>query len=192
VKRLTITKDSVNEVVRGITALVGKRVLVGFPESSTHDSRGGEEPTNATLGYIHEYGSPAANIPARPFLIPGVEKSEEASVAMLRKAVEFTLDGKPAHADEHLNKAGLLAVNSAKHEISTADFVPLKPATVRSRKYSRQTKSRRKSEIEYLRLVKGGMSPADAQSATGIQPLINTGQLRNAITYVIRKVRSKA
>ena len=191
-KALKITKDHVNDVIKSITALVGKRVLVGFPESSSHANRGSEEPTNAALGYIHEFGSPAANIPARPFLIPGVEKAEEPGIAMLRKAVEFTLDGKPNHAEEFLNKAGLLAVNSAKNEISTASFVPLKPATVRGRKYSRQTKSRRKSEIEYLRLVKGGMDPGAAQAATGIQPLINTGQLRNAITYVIRKVRSKA
>jgi hypothetical protein len=187
VSRLTITKDSVNAVVQGITKLVGKQVLVGFPESSTHDSRGNEEPTNATLAYIHEHGSPAANIPARPFLVPGVENAEDESVALLKKAVDFTLDGKPALAEEQLNKAGLVAVDSAKDVISTASFVPLKPATVRARKYSRQTKSRRKSEIEYLRLVRGGMAPADAQSAVGIQPLVNTGQLRNAITYVIRR-----
>jgi hypothetical protein len=45
----------------------------------------------------------------------------------------------------------------------------------------------RASEIRYLDLVANGMSAADAQGATGIRPLINTGQLRNAITYAIRE-----
>jgi hypothetical protein len=35
------------------------------------------------------------------------------------------------------------------------------------------------------------MAAGAAQAATGIKTLINTGQLRNAITYVIRKVKGK-
>lgn len=186
-KRLTVTKDSVNAVVKGINELVGKRVLVGYPESSSHDSRGGGEPTNAQLAYTHEFGAPANNLPARPFVIPGVEKAEDGSVKMLRKAADFAIAGKPNLSDEQLNRAGLNAVNSVKNEISTASFVPLKPATIRGRKYGRQTKSRRQSETEYLRLVDEGMDPGAAQTATGIQPLVNTGQLRNAATYVIRR-----
>jgi hypothetical protein len=64
---------------------------------------------------------------------------------------------------------------------------PLKPSTIRGRKYLRGTQSRRAGETKYSALVKGGMAPAAAQRAAGIVSLVNTGQLRNAVTYVVRK-----
>ena len=84
--RVTITKDKVNAVVGSITKLVGKQVLVGIPEAngSRQDPEESAPVTNAALGYIHEFGSPRANIPARPFLIPGVRKSTARVMPHLR------------------------------------------------------------------------------------------------------------
>lgn len=188
--RVTVTKDSVSQVIAGITSLVQKDILVGIPDSSTDRQSEIDGPmTNATLGYIHEHGSPQANIPARPFLVPGVRKAEERAVIYLERAAKAALSRDPKKTEAYLNDAGIVAMNSARNEITTADFVPLSPYTVAARHRSRQTKSMRQSEQRYLELVAGGMSPADAQAAAGIRPLINTGQLRNAITYVLRNKR---
>ena len=143
--RVTITKDKVNAVVGSITKLVGKQVLVGIPEvnGSRQDPEESAPVTNAALGYIHEFGSPRANIPARPFLIPGVRKSTARVMPHLRGACAAALDGKPDVADKELVAAGLIAESSAKREISTGDFIPLKPETVAWRFLQRNTKTRR-------------------------------------------------
>lgn len=187
--RVIITKDRVNAVIGSITRLVGKEVLVGIPEAKTErqDPEESAHPTNAALGYIHEFGAPRANIPARPFLIPGVRKATEQVMPHLRGACAAALDAKPAVADKELVAAGLIAESSAKREITTGDFIPLKPETVAWRFLARGAKTRRASEERYLSLIDQGVSPRDAQSAAGIRPLINTGQLRQAITSVVRK-----
>ena len=183
--RVLITRDHVEDVMHAVDDLLDKRVLIGIPESNA--SRADGPMNNATLGYIHEFGSPAANIPARPFLIPGVQKAFNAAIVKVREAAQAALDGRPAQVDKSLAAAGLIAESSVKNEISTGNFVPLKPATVRARYRGRRTASRRAAEDQYLAMVKAGVSPAEAQDAAGIRPLIDTGALRNAITSVVAR-----
>lgn len=187
--RVVTVKDDVARVFASINELIGKQVLVGIPEKTAgRDEDEDEGPiNNARLGYIHEFGSPRANIPARPFLIPGVEKAKDNVLVPLKKAAELTMAADSKGADQALQVVGLIAQASARNEISTAAFVPLKPETIANRFRSRDTKSMRKGEIKYLELVDGGMSPGDAQAVTGIKALINTGQLRNSITFVVRR-----
>jgi hypothetical protein len=183
-----VTQDKVPEVLKALRELTASEVLVGIPSSTTErDSEGGGDITNAALGYIHEFGAPEANIPARPFLIPGVEKSLDRATQQLELAAKAALKGDTSKVEMRLEMAGIIAATGAKREISYGDFAPLKPSTVRNRRRGRQTKSMREAEKEYLRLVAGGMSDADAQSAAGIRPLIDTGALRNSITSVVRK-----
>lgn len=188
IKRMKVTNDSVSQVIGSVTNLVQTRVLIGYPDSTTDRQEEVEQPmTNATLGYIHEHGSPKANIPARPHLVPGVRKAEDRAVGYMEKAAVAALSGDPKKAEVYMHDAGIVAMNSARNEITAGNFVPLKPATVARRHLQRRTKSMRESEKKYLELVAKGMSPEAAQTAAGIRPLINTGQLRNAITYVLRK-----
>lgn len=188
-ERMQITKDKLTAVVQSINSLVGKQVLVGFPEATaSREDEEGAAVTNAQLGYIHEFGAPGANIPARPFLIPGVRKGEKAYMPHLRAAADTALQaGSQDKVDKALTAAGMIAASSAKHEIHTGDFAPLKPSTIRARKYARGTESRRESEDRYMELVRSGVAPAAAQEEAGIRPLINSGQLSNAITSVVRK-----
>lgn len=188
-----IKSDKLKSVLESLNDLVSKKVLVGFPESAemrTDDD--GAPINNATLAYIHEHGSPAANIPARPFLVPGVEDATPKTTGELKKAAQSALDRKPGAADSSLNKAGMIAVMSVKAKLNEGDFAPLKPSTIANRKRSRNTKSMRASEKEYRELIAAGaeaagMSQAEIQAAAGIKPLVNTAQMRNAVNYVIRK-----
>jgi hypothetical protein len=186
--RVSIIQDNVTRVVDGITELVGKQVLVGIPESDTERDDSGAI-TNAALGYIHEFGSPPANIPARPFLIPGVQSVEDEVVGKLEKAADAALRGDKKASDEYLNAAGLTGEIAARDAIQEGDFVPLSPYTIANRFLDRRTQTRRQDEEHYLALVAGGMSPEGAQNATGIRPLINTGQLRNSLTHIVRRKR---
>lgn len=184
-KRVEITKDNVAKVFGSLQQLVGQRVLIGIPESTNH--RDEDAINNAQIGYIHEFGSPASNIPARPFLIPGVKKAEKPALEQLKKAATAALDGESKKADQALNAAGIIGMNAARTEIGSNIPPPLSPDTVRNRKYQRGTKSRRANEQQYLDLIANGTPPADAQAQAGIVSLIDTGALRNSLTYVVKK-----
>jgi hypothetical protein len=184
--RVTILQDNVDKVMGSLTALVGKQVLIGIPESETERDDDGPI-TNAALGYIHEFGAPESNIPARPFLIPGVQAVEEQALDKLRQAADAALTGDTKASNQYLQAAGIIGEMGAKDAISGGDFVPLKPETIANRHRQRRTASLRQDEIHYLALVDAGMTPEGAQNATGIRALINTGQLRNSLTHVVRR-----
>lgn len=188
-RNVVITLDNVSDVVAGIVALAGKQVLVGIPEANTDRENENDSPiTNAALGYIHENGAPEANIPARPFLVPGVTKSNPKTIPRLRKAAEAALDGNPNERDRQLKAAGQEAEITVKETLEAGEgWQELSPSTIASRRYNRRTKSIRPSEQEYMDLIDTGMDPATAQSAAGIHALINTGQLRNAVTSIVRE-----
>jgi len=104
----------------------------------------------------------------------------------LRGAATAALDGNPQKSDGELTAAGIVAESGVKRKIGSNIPPPLKPSSIRSRKYARQTQSRRANEERYLEQVRSGVDPATAQSAAGIVSLLNTGQLRNAVTSVVR------
>lgn len=156
------TKSGIAEALKAIKRMSQRHVLVGIPGDA--EPRKGDEPTNPQLGYIHEFGAPEENIPARPFLIPGVTAVKEDVVNRYRGAAKAALRGK-VDAIEHAHDAvGLIAQNSVRKRINTGPFVPLAPMTIANRK---------------------------AKGRKGIKPLIDTGQLRNSLTYVIRDDRQK-
>jgi len=114
--------------------------------------------TNAELLYIHSNGSPVNNIPARPTIEPGIDdpKARPMLQTLLGDAAKAAITGNIAAAKVAQMKAGMLAVNSAKAVFGSASLAPLKLSTIKRRK---------------------------KHSAA---PLVNTGALRNAVTYVIR------
>lgn len=186
--RVTITKDKVNAVVGAITKLVGKQVVVGIPEAnaSRQDDETNSHPTNAMIGYVMETGSPARNVPARPWLVPGTRESQRDWMPHLRGAAGAALDGNTQKSDQELAAAGVVAESGVKRKIGSNIPPPLKPSTIRARKYARQTQSRRPNEEQYLQQVRSGIDPGTAQAAAGIVSLVNTGQLRNSVTSVVR------
>lgn len=153
---LKVTADKVAATLKNINAIARAKVLIGIPANENARS---DEPTgNAGIGYIQEFGSPVQNIPARPFLIPGVKAVQDECVGMLEEAAKEVLDdGKMTAA---LTKAGIIASNSVKATITKGEgFAPLSEYTINERK-------------------KKGFK--------GTKPLIRTGQLRNSITYIVK------
>jgi hypothetical protein len=156
------TKSNTAQFRKALEFLLKREVLVGIPAASaTRDPAPGETTaaSNALIGYVMEYGSPAQNIPARPFVHPGIANAREGIQIHLKKAGQIALSGKPDEISQELEKVGLIAATSVQKAITDGPFEPLKPATLAARR---------------------------RRGRTGDRPLIDTGQLRRAITYVVR------
>ena len=161
-----IMRDGTANLAKSIKALTSMQVLVGIPADNAFrpivtDPDQKEPVNNALLGYVHEYGSPANNIPPRPFLIPGIDSVRKQIAARLRAVAKKALT--QAVDDKELHVVGLIAMTAVKKKIVNGSFAPLKEETV----YRRQHRK---------------IAPRQ-----GDKPLIDTAQLLNAVTYVIRK-----
>lgn len=160
---VTVTRDKVGDMARAVRALTKREVLVGIPAANAaRKPEDGEEGTpinNAALGYIHETGSPKQNIPARPFLLPGVEGVKDQITARLKKAGQAALSGDLSKIELALAAVGMTAQSAVQRKLVDGPFTPLKPATIAAREYA---------------------------GFVGTKPLIRTGQLRQAITFVLR------
>ena len=184
------TVDRVSEVMAQVTALTAKQLLVGVPSDKT--PRKQTPITNASLAYIHEFGSPARNIPARPFLFPGVRKARNEVVQVLADGAKRAIEGESNAAEDALERAGIIARNYVVQEITDPEppFEMIKNATIRARLRRTQAGRRQLREIR-KNAAKQGMLMSTALStwaAEGgnIHPLIDTGALRASITYVVR------
>lgn len=155
---VTITVNKAGEVLAGIAKLAELRVMVGIPEEKAGRREG--DISNAALARIHEHGAPEVNIPARPFLVPGALAVRAEAASRLKQASAAALAGKPKQVESIFMAIGLLGQNAVRRAITLGNFVPLKASTLAARR---------------------------RRGRTGTKPLIDTGQLRAAITYVIRR-----
>jgi phage gpG-like protein len=160
---ITTPVDEVEKRLKAVRELLKMQVLVGVPDANANRQR---EPgddsdiNNAALAYIHNYGSPANNIPARPFMEPGIKAARAQIVRFMGAAGRAAIDGKPDEIRRNFEKVGLVTQAAIQKKITDGPFTPLAPATLAARR---------------------------ARGRTGTGPLIDTGQLRRSITFVIRR-----
>lgn len=182
---LTTTLDNTAKFFRSIDLLIGTKVMVGVPEdkSARQDATG---ISNAALAYIHEHGEPTVHIPARPFMVPGIERVKGDSIDLLKTAAEKALDGDPAAVERQLNRVGLLNQASIRGVITEGIPPPLAASTIAGR--IRRVKGKKRRDSIAAALAAG--TPESRQGGVEglFTPLVVTGQLRNAITYVLRRV----
>jgi phage gpG-like protein len=184
---LQVKQDNLADVLKSIKSLMKQEVLVGIPDATAdRDDEGDKGPmNNAVLGYIHDNGSPAANIPARPFLRAGIEQDKEKIEARLKKAAKAALDGDASKAEQEMHATGLIGQNAVRNKINSGDFAPLSDRTLLNRMARPQGTGVRvgKGAEAEMKRREAGMSPGTGDA----KPLIDTGQLRNSITYVVRE-----
>lgn len=161
---VVVVKNDLGLIAKGVLALTKSQLLIGIPaDAPSRQPEDGEEapPSNAVIGYLQETGAPDQNLPARPFLVPAVQGIAPEIGARLRKAGKEALFGGGAAAvDKAYHAIGLVAQNAVRARITDGDFAPLAKRTLEARK---------------------------ARGRTGERPLLDTGQLRNSVTYVIKK-----
>lgn len=161
--KIVVIGDRTNAVAMALKLMASMEVLVGIPAEKaprTSAEAKSQPISNAALGYIHNYGSPTQNIPARPFMEPGIKQAQRDIEQSLERAGLAALDGKPDQMLKSLHAAGIKAATSVKNKINSGIPPALKSSTIAARK---------------------------RRGRTGTKPLIDTGQLRNSITYVVRR-----
>jgi hypothetical protein len=183
--------DGLPKVLAALKVLRDNDVLVGIPDGS---KRGEGELPNAALLYIHahgvrrgsmrremqadldqgksydaayqlyiqSHGSPLWHSPPRPVLEPSIDANKDRISEQLGNAARAALDGDEQKTLVALKKAGMVAQNSAR-----AWFVD-----------------------------SANNWPPNAQATIDAKgsdrPLIDTGEMRKAIIYVLRKRGGKA
>lgn len=173
-------------ILNKIMADIGNmEVYVGIPEEEA--SRGNDAINNAELAYIHthgirtgsmrqemqpaidagnpyskayemyiqEHGSPLWQSPPRPIIEPAIKKHKDPIADKLKQALQSGLNGDSQGARDGLEKAGLFASGKVK---------------------------------EYFTDPDNGWpdnSPATVAAKGSDRPLVDTGNLRDSITYVV-------
>ena len=178
--------NGLNGIMESLKNLSKIDVLVGIPEDES--SREGGKVTNAELAFIHTKGSPLKRIPARPFVEPAIEDSENAEMISveLRKAVESALDGDKDKMGKALVRAGMQGQNAVRDWFTSPknNWAPNSPYTVLM-KLRKTNSSIAKDAVRY---VDEGGKLEDITGLEGMtQPMIDTNQLRKAVTFVIRE-----
>ena len=150
-------------LIRAVQALSKDQVLVGVPADSA-PRQNASDPSNATLAYIHEYGAPEANIPARPFLGPGImdaraavaEAFKQAGIQALKDTASLRGTQGGSAVEKGLHTAGSIARDAVKAKVERGPFKALSPRTLARRR---------------------------AKGNAGTRPLLDTEQMYEAITY---------
>lgn len=185
-----LCKDNSYSLRQALRELAQKEVLVGIPEE-TSSRPGGETNSinNAELLYIHSHGirrramiaemsanmnrgmkysrayqlylqghgSPLLAVPPRPVLEPAIKENKNVIAKYIAAACKASLDLDPQTCEADLNKAGMLAVSAARGWFEN-------PAN--------------------------GWPPNSPKTVAkkgSDAPLIDTGEMRKSITYVLRE-----
>lgn len=174
------TTDMTAAIRKAVESLTEKDVYIGVPAEKAGERQGGIN--NAELSYIHEFGAPGAGIPARPHLLPGIEKIVPEAAGELKAAARAALEGKANTVDAALNRIGLLGQNAVRAKFQDNDWPPLADATLDYQPL------RKDDQGNVLRNKKGTALRGKSRREQGkLNPLLNTGQLMKSHTYVIRK-----
>lgn len=162
--KITVTSDFTERFNAIVKKFKNDAVLVGIPSSGA-DRKPDEEGkmpaiNNATILAINEFGSPVNNTPPRPVMSLGIKKAQPEIAEQFKIGAQqaFTLGFEALR--QAYERAGIIASNSIKKVINSQEGIE-KPsdATLASRK---------------------------SAGFSGKKALIVTGQLRNAITYVVK------
>jgi hypothetical protein len=181
------TNDNSDRLFQALESLKDLEVYVGIPEEKSSRNEKNDSITNAELAflmtngvrkiemredmsdsvdrhgyhaaynmYIQANGSPLWQIPPRPIIEPAIADDKDNLSPMLADAAKAILDGDRALALQHLNKAGLEGQAAAQ---------------------------------DWFTNPKNGWLPnaqptIDAKGSD--KPNIDTGELRKAITYVVK------
>jgi hypothetical protein len=158
---MTVTEDFTEEFNKIVKGFKKDNVLVGIPADESQRQGGSDTIGNAALLAINNFGSPAQNIPARPVMNIGIRNAQDEIAEQYKMAAQKVFTVGVEALNTYYERAGIIASNSIKKAINSQEGLePLAESTLKSRK---------------------------SAGFSGTKALIVTGQMRNAITYVVKK-----
>lgn len=159
---LKVTSDFTEDFDKLVKSFRRDKVLVGIPEEKS-TRQDGEKIGNAGLLAIANFGSPKKGIPPWPIMQTGIRNAQAGIAEAFKGAGKAALSGGLSALSVYYNRAGSIAANAIKKVINQQEGVPSNrpaPATLRARKL---------------------------QGFKGTKYWLRTGQLRNAITWVLKR-----
>ena len=183
---VTMTVDNFAGLKERIAELTKKEVLIGVtaPKAEREPEPGETNtPNNAEIACWMELGVPEKNIPARPFLIPGVTSIKDEAIAGLKKAAQDALDGNGRSAMQRLTALGLKGQVAVQQKIDDGPFAPLAKRTIEARIRKRAGRIPKGKDARRARLA--GLMALALEFPETMPPLKDTGKLRQAITFVV-------
>lgn len=191
-------KDRSADLSMALAELTGTRVLVGFPADGDDKQGAGaigpneRQPeegestalNNATIGYLMNTGMPEKNVPAREFMATGILAGQKRMDSLMQQTGKKALSGDTDAVERGYISIGLVAQSSIKNTINAGIPPPLADSTLRAR--LRRHKGR-KGERKELEARAAGAAPG----LENVKPLVDTGQLRNAVSFVLRRGRKR-
>lgn len=163
---LKVTSDFTVKFNEVINKFKKDSVLVGIPEAN--GERDEDAPiTNAAILAINHFGSEAAHIKPWPVLPIGIKNAQEKIADQFKICAQTVLSKGTQSIETYYERVGIIASQSVKKVINDQDQLPSnrpEESTLRARKY----------------ITKSGFK--------GTKALVVTGQLRNAITYVVKSI----
>jgi len=170
------------ELLEKIQRIAEIGIYVGIPEDNSPRKKG--QINNAALLYLHTNGSELRNLPARPLIEPALKANDAKIAEDLAEISRRLLAGNYQSALSMMKITGQDAVNMIMDwfEDPANGWEPNQPSTVKA-KIRKRFKSKKKRKEAYEEYEAG--VPVD-------QVLVDTGQMRKAITYVLGdKVKGK-
>lgn len=183
--KIAISKSRVKEIEAKLRELGASTLVVGFPQEGNSEHPG-MKLTTAELAYVHEHGSPASSIPARPFLGPAMEASAPTIEKAQMRIAQAALEG---NDPTPLVKAlGMKLRDNVKNHLLEQD--PKWPEW--SPKYAAWRRARGRAGA-YKRLVEMTSGKKGAAGIMGPtqdtqKKLILTGEMMRRITFALRRV----
>ena len=154
----SVTKTSgAAEFGARLEKLMKASVCIGIPRDNNLRSTG--DVTNSQLLFIQSKGSPLQNIQPRPVIEPAIESPENRPLisSELREAAQSALKGNSEGMYQHLEKAGEIGADAAK-AFFTDPLNQWAPD-----------------------------APSTIEEKGSSQVLVNSGEMKRAITYVIKE-----
>lgn len=168
--RLTETLNRFPQLRQQLKELSDVSIFVGVTEETAGQSVLEGQINNAVKAYLNDNGAPEVNIPQREFMRPGVKAAEAQILKALRKSAKAMLNDDARGVEAGLERAGLEAQAGIVNEIDSGPLDPgtrtLSPVTIANRKRGRGP----------------DRPPRDSE-----EPLLESGALRQSITYVVEK-----
>ena len=161
-------KDAgLRKMQKALDELSNMQALVGIPKDETIRTDD-QEMTNSFLLYIHTHGDPRNRLPARPVIEPALEDAKDRIGTVMGEAIKGAMDGDRQRAVQNLKKAGMAGQNAARDWFTNPKngWPPV----------SDERKEQKRSKVRKARKDKHND-----------RPLIDTGELRKSITYVVRE-----
>ncbi len=151
-------EDNTDEILKVIASFKRDAVLVGIPAADSK-RKDDNEINNATLLFINNFGSPANNIPARPVMEIGIRAAQDQIAEEFKKAIQGTWKRGVVGLGIYYERVGIIASNSVKKTIN--------------------------DQIGIDAPAESTLAGRKAKGFKGTKALLVTGQMRNAITYVV-------